>query len=230
MSASDYEDAYHRLLKLRLNKERQREIAPVVIKCVGAEMQYNPYYTLVASKMCSDRKVRWSFQNALWRVFKQLGESIFGEEADDEEEEEEEEGGEGKMELRRIVNIAKMYGNLVVKAGLPLSGLLKCLNLPYLGSKTKGLVEILLITILLEAGYQNDGKAMEQVINKVFAPVEEVPELARGLQWFLRKVVRKTELVPPSKGNKNDKIVQSSRKEAEKVLARALASAQGLLD
>ncbi len=73
LSAADYEDAHARLLKLRLDKYDKREIPNVLMQCVGAEEQYNPYYTLVARLACSDRKVQWAFQDSLWKLFRRLG-------------------------------------------------------------------------------------------------------------------------------------------------------------
>jgi nucleolar MIF4G domain-containing protein 1 len=79
MSAMDYQDAYFRILKLRLNKERQREVPNVIIRCVGAEQHYNPYYTLIATRLCSEqREVKWAFQGSLWRLFGKMGEEGFG--------------------------------------------------------------------------------------------------------------------------------------------------------
>lgn len=184
VSACDYEDAYARVSKLRLNKERQREIANVIIQCCGAEQRYNPYYTLVAKRLCSDHKVRWSFQHSLWKLFRRLGESIFGEDADDVDEDEE-------IDLRRVFNNAKMFGTLVAEGTLGL-GVLKCLNLPYLQLKTKVFVEVMLITIFQEC-QTKDGP--EGAISAVFKGTRGAPELARGLQWFLKKAVRKTALV-----------------------------------
>jgi nucleolar MIF4G domain-containing protein 1 len=186
LSATDYEDAYVRLLKLRLNKDRQREIPNVLIQCAGAEQGYNPYYTLIAKRLCSDRKIRWSFQDALWTLFRRLGESIFGDDADDEDEDE-------AIDMRRLVNIAKMYGQLVADGALGLP-LLKCLDLPYLQPKTRALVEVLFITAFLESYQAGDEKERRKAIERIMGSVVEVPELSRGIQWFVKKVVRKSDL------------------------------------
>ncbi|KAK0648786.1 hypothetical protein B0T16DRAFT_408792 [Cercophora newfieldiana] len=208
-SACDYEDAYLRITKLRLNKERQKEIPFVIMQCCGAEQTYNPYYTFVAKKLCSDRRVKWSFQNSLWKLFRRLGESIFGEDADDVE-------GDEEIELRRLVNNAKMFGTLVADGALGL-GILKCLNLPYLQKKTKAFVEVMLITVLQEC-YASEG-GVEAAISSVFKGLEGVSELGRGLQWFLRKVVRKTDLA----GGKSDtQKFKAACKVAEKMLEAAL--------
>ncbi|EGO55551.1 hypothetical protein NEUTE1DRAFT_85961 [Neurospora tetrasperma FGSC 2508] len=218
MSATDYEDAYYRILKLRLNKERQREIPYVIIQCAGAEQVYNPYYTLVAKKLCGDRKIRWSFQDALWKLFRRLGESVFGDDAEDGEDVD-------AMDMRRLVNIAKLFGAMVAGGSLGLA-ILKCLNLPYLQTKTRALVEILLITVLLEAGKGGD-KDRDETITSVFVAVEGIPELARGLQWFIKKVVRKSDLAG---GAANTKLVKEGCKTAMAALEHALLAAEGLVE
>ncbi|KAK3384747.1 hypothetical protein B0H63DRAFT_471440 [Podospora didyma] len=216
LSATDYEDAYLRIHKLRLNKERQREIPNVIMQCSGAEKQYNPYYTLVAMKLCSDRKVRWSFQDSLWRLFRRLGESVFGDEAEDEDEDE-------AIDTRRLVNIAKMFGSLVATGGLGIS-IIKCLNLPYLQPKTRAFVEILLIAALLKC---QTSENPEDAISAIFRTAESVPDLARGLQWFLKKVVRKSDLAG---GKANAKQLKEASKTAEAILEIALSAAQGDLE
>jgi nucleolar MIF4G domain-containing protein 1 len=212
MSASDYEDAYTRLLKLQLNKTRQREIPNVIMQCVGAERQYNPYYTLVARKICSDRKARWSFQDCLWKLFRRLGESVFGDEVDDEDEDE-------AIDLRRLVNTAKMFGVLIAHGALSLA-VLKCLNLPYLQPQTRNFVEVMLVTLILECQKQ-DAVQSQTAVAKVFSEVEDNPQLARGLRWTVKHVIRKSDLAG---GKANTRIVKAGCKVVEEVLERALAA------
>ena len=208
--ACDYEDAYARISKLRLNKERRKELPFVVMQCCGAEQTYNTYYTLIAKKLCSDRRIKWAFQNSLWKLFRRLGESIFGDDTDDADD-------DGEIELRRLVNNAKMFGTLVADGSLGL-GILKCLNLPYLQKRTKWFVEVMVITVL-EDCQSNDG-GTGTTISTVFGAVAGAPELARGLQWFLRKVIRKTDLA----GGKGDtKRLKEASRIAEKALETALA-------
>ncbi|KAK3346257.1 hypothetical protein B0T25DRAFT_273857 [Lasiosphaeria hispida] len=219
MYAADYEDAYLRILKLRLNKKQQTEVAHVVIYCSGTEQQYNPYYTLIAQKLCTDRKIRWSFQDNLWKLFRRLGESIFGDDVEEAEETDEDEDAE----LRRLVNNAKMFGSLVASGTLALS-ILKCLTLPLLQEKTRAFVEIMLTTTLQEC---KSDKEREGAIASVFGAVEAVPELATGLQWFLKKVVRKSRLVGSEAKTKQLKDVC---KEADGVLRNALSAARNIWD
>ncbi|KLU84565.1 hypothetical protein MAPG_03606 [Magnaporthiopsis poae ATCC 64411] len=215
MSATDCEDAYHRLLKLRLNKERQREIANVLVKCAGSEKQYNPYYGLVARRLCADRRSRWAFQDTLWKLFRRLGESMFGEAAEDEDEDDE------VMDMRRIVNVAKLYGWLVAEGVMGLS-VLKCLSLVYLKPKTSMLVEVLLVTAMLDQ--QQQQQRSDDAIAKMFTVMGDGTEdLARGLQYFVRKTVRKSDLA----GSKaNTKLLRRRCKVAELALERGLAEGE----
>lgn len=193
MSATDFQDAYLKLLKLKLKKVQEFEIPKVLIHCSGAEKAYNPYYTLIAKKICGDRKLKTAFQYCLWDIFKKMGES----DGDDDEGLDEDDEG---TDTRHIVNLAKMFGTLIVEGGLGL-GVLKNLNLSYLQPKTKIFMEVLFITILLQsqkgAGDKRDKKAVISIISKA----KEFPSLVTGLQYFLRKVVSKTDIA----GGKEEK-------------------------
>lgn len=205
LSANDFEDAYSRIQKLRLNKARRGEIPTVIIQCVGAEASYNAFYGLVASKLCSaDRKIKYSFQDSLWKFFRRLGQPIFDDDAEDI-------AGDDEVDIRRIVNVARLFGFMVVRGALGLS-ILRCLDMPYLKANTKMFVEAMLVTVLLEAGVDRPEKSGRgPALAKIFK-VDAV-ELAPGLLWFLRKVVRHTDLA-----GDGDKTFKSSLSTAEKAL------------
>lgn len=112
MSATDYRDAHLRLLKLRLKRTQELEIPRVLIHCARAEAVYNPYYTLIAKRLCTDKKLKMAFQFSLWDMFKLMGEG---------DEEVAEEDDRDKLGLREVVNLAKMFGMLVADGGLALS-------------------------------------------------------------------------------------------------------------
>lgn len=188
MSATDYEDAYARVMKLRLNKHRQKEVAYVVMQCACVEQQYNPYYSLVARRLCGDGRIRFAFQDSLWKFFRRLGESTFGEDADEEDEDDK------SIDVRRIFNLSKMFGFLVANGALGLS-VLKCLGLIDMQPKTRDFVEVMLITFFLEV------KAAKNDVGKIFQAVADMPGLSKGLQYFLKKV-RKSDLVVKSKEKK----------------------------
>ncbi|TVY49227.1 Suppressor of glycerol defect protein [Lachnellula occidentalis] len=192
MSATDYQDAYLRLTKLKLKKVQEYEIPKVLIHCCGAEKAYNPYYTLVAKKVCSDRKLKTAFQFCLWDSFRKMGES------DDDDDVAEDE--EDAMDLRRVFNLAKMFGSLIADGSLGL-GVLRKLNLSYLQTKTKSFIEVLFVTIFLQSQRQSESKRDEQAVVNVLSQAKDIPELIGGMQYFLRKVVSKTDIA----GGKTEK-------------------------
>ena len=118
ISSSDSDDAYVRLLKLGLKKSQQLEIPKVLVHCAGAEKVYNPFYTILARRICRDKKLKMALQFSLWDLFKRMGE------ADDEAEGDEDENADGKLDLRSMVNLARMFGVLIVEDGLSV-GVLK---------------------------------------------------------------------------------------------------------
>lgn len=117
MSATDYNDAYVRLMKLRLKRSQELEIPKILIHCAGAEEVYNPFYTFLSRRVCSDKKLKMSFQFSLWDLFKQMGE---GEDEPNEDDKDE----RNKLGLRSLVNLARMFGVLIAEGGLGL-GVLK---------------------------------------------------------------------------------------------------------
>jgi nucleolar MIF4G domain-containing protein 1 len=185
MSATDYQDAYLRLTKLKLKKVQEFEIPKVLIHCSGAEKMYNPYYTLIAKKVCGDRRLKTAFQYCLWDLFKRMGESNNEDDAVQDDED--------ILETRQIVNLAKMFGALLVEGGLGL-GVLKNLNLSYLQTKTKTFMEVLFITVLLQSQRQAESKRDEQAVVNIFTKAKDIPQLVIGLRYFLRKIVSKTDI------------------------------------
>ncbi|KAF5852552.1 hypothetical protein GGP41_007989 [Bipolaris sorokiniana] len=185
-------DAQIRLNKLNLKKSQEAEIPRVIVHCAGAEKTYNPYYTVLARKICSDHKTRKSFQFALWDIFKSLGEKQDG--ADDSDDDDDE--TDADTSLRKLVNQGKLYGTLIGCKAMPITSL-KNLNFPYLQPKTKTFVEVLLVTTILEAlkTSKTKDKRDERAVREVFVEVDQAPEMIAGLQFFLKKTVSKTEIV-----------------------------------
>ncbi|KAJ4411803.1 hypothetical protein N0V91_000938 [Didymella pomorum] len=192
MSATDFKDAQIRLNKLDLKKAQEVEIPKVIIHCAGAEKTYNPYYTILARKVCSDHKTRKSFQFALWDIFKSLGENQDGGADSDDEAEDSK-----AVSLRKLVNQGKLYGTLIAKRVLSIT-CLKNLNFPYLQPKTKTFVEIMLVTAILETQKGAKDEKKETSLLQTFVEVDQAPEMVAGLQFFLKKVVSKTDIVEKS--------------------------------
>ncbi|KAH9869557.1 hypothetical protein IAQ61_006764 [Plenodomus lingam] len=190
MSASDFKDAQIRLSKLNLKRSQEVEIPRVIVHCAGAEETYNPYYTVLARKVCSDHKSRKSFQFALWDIFKSLGEKQDG--ADDSDDDQDDTKNE--TNLRKIVSQGKLYGTLIGRKALPITSL-KNLNFPYMQPKTKTFVEVILVTTILESLKGSKDKRNERAVREIFVEVDHAPEMIAGLQFFLKKTVRKTDIV-----------------------------------
>ncbi|KAA8906674.1 hypothetical protein FN846DRAFT_890121 [Sphaerosporella brunnea] len=75
LSSTDFSDAHTKLLKLRLKRSQEREIPRVLLHCAAAEGIYNPYYTLIAKKLCSSsHALRMTFTFTLWDYFRRFGE------------------------------------------------------------------------------------------------------------------------------------------------------------
>ena len=184
MSATDYSDAYMRLTKLHLKKVQEYEIPKVLIHCAGAEKAYNPYYTLISQKVCADRKLRTSFQFALWDLFRKMGE--------DEEGEDGNEDGDA-LDMRYIVNLAKLFGHLIAENALSID-VLKNLNLRFLQPKTKTFLEVLFVTALTQT-QKGKKERDEKAVRAVFARMSGNEGLIRGVQYFVRKTVRKSDIV-----------------------------------
>ncbi len=68
------------------------------------------------------------------------------------------------------------------------------LDLAYLQPKTRLFVELLLITVILHGQRAWRTKREERVLMETFLKVRETPQVARGLQYFLMKVVSKTDV------------------------------------
>jgi nucleolar MIF4G domain-containing protein 1 len=115
MSASDYKDAHTRLTKLKLKKAQELEIPRVLIHCAGSEGVYNPYYTLIAKRLCSEHRFKWAFQYGLWDIFRRMGEKDDMREDDGPTEDDDDETDIG---LRKIVNLGRMYGQLIAEDAL----------------------------------------------------------------------------------------------------------------
>lgn len=132
MSASDYRDAYIRLMKLKLKRVQEAEVPKVLLHCVAAEKSYNPYYSLVARRLCGEYRLRMAFQHCLWHFLGKLREKRVGKTYDDNDDDDNSDsdnlpydrgrkGRASKMQFTQIVNYAHLYGSLIAQGALSLS-------------------------------------------------------------------------------------------------------------
>ena len=62
-------------------------------------------------------------------------------------------------------------------------------------------MELLFITAILSSQQGSEGSKNEKALLDVFVKSREIPEMAKGLQYFLKKVVSKTDIA----GSKSEK-------------------------
>ncbi|KAK7428667.1 suppressor of glycerol defect [Neonectria magnoliae] len=216
MSATDFEHGYRQFINLRLKKDDQLEIARVLIQCVGSEVQYNPYYALVGGQACANSRVRFALQDRLWRIFRGLGESLFGEGPEDEETAD----GERMKDERRVGNVARFYAALIADGALTIA-ILKPLELPEANTWTSMFVQRLIIALLHKC--RNKGASEDVKVEKIFGPARELPGLAAGIHWMLRKRIRKTKLVGAKELKKLERVREKAQAAVQAVAAEVYA-------
>lgn len=182
LSAVDHQDGHMRVLKLRLKRNQEQEIPKVLLRCAGSEKPYNHYYTLVAKRLCLDKKMRKAFQFAFWAFFRRLGENA---DLNDDEEEDHEED----VDISEIANLAKVYAHLILDGAIPL-GALKVLDLLSAKERTVMFVELLLIIVFIET--KENPNALVKLIERTAA---DTPQMVKRLHFFIKKNVKNSDLV-----------------------------------
>ncbi|KAF4957276.1 hypothetical protein FGADI_3180 [Fusarium gaditjirri] len=206
MTASNFEHAYRQFVNLRLKRDDQLALATVLVQCVGSEMQYNPYYALVGAKAClSNSRIRFAIQDRLWKIFRSLGESMFGEVP----EEDESADAERMKDERRISNVAKFYAALVADGTLNIA-ILKPLELPEANHWTSMFVQLFILALLKQCRSKTKGPE-EDMLEKIFGAARDLPGLAAGIHWMLRKKVRKTKLVSAKESKKLEGVCEKAQ-------------------
>ncbi|BFZ59229.1 suppressor of glycerol defect [Saitoella coloradoensis] len=192
MSAEDYVDACDKVMKLALKKAQEREIPRVLLHCAGNEKAYNPYYTFIAARLCAQQHgIKMTFQFCLWDFFRSMGEQDMGaEDADDFEQAED-------VPLRKVVNLAKLYGQIVAEKAIGIS-ILKTLNFVELQSNTKIFLQIFFCTLILHT-QRGALKRKPQAVMDIFAKCRENLTFAQGLEFFLKKHMKKVSVLTDEK-------------------------------
>ncbi|XP_036138480.1 nucleolar MIF4G domain-containing protein 1 homolog isoform X2 [Monomorium pharaonis] len=147
MTAEDYLDAFEKLHHLGLKNQQQREVIYVIFNCCIQEKKFNPYYAVLAQKLCDfDRKYQLTIQYTLWDKLKTL---------DD-------------LNTKQLTNLAKFLTFLFLGKGLPLS-VLKVIQFMELDKLTMRLVRQIMLGILL---HENEETCLE-----VFGRISLSPKL-----------------------------------------------------
>ncbi|XP_014478032.1 PREDICTED: nucleolar MIF4G domain-containing protein 1 [Dinoponera quadriceps] len=141
MTAEDYLDAFEKIHHLGLKNQQQREVIYVIFSCCVQEKKFNPYYAILAQKLCdTDRKYQLTIQYALWDKLKTL---------DD-------------FNVKQLTNLAKFLTHLFLGKGLPLS-VLKVIQFTELDKSTMRLVRQIMLGILLHDTWETCLEVFERI-------------------------------------------------------------------
>lgn len=149
MSASDYLDAATKLDKLALKRTQQREIPRILIHCAVVEPAWNPYYGILAAKLCDLHSYRKTFQFLLWDLIRSFDSSSgYGDESDEENADtfagfDYDQTNDDK--LKKLMNLGRLFGHLFAESSLALH-LLCTVNFVTATADVELFLEILLVT------------------------------------------------------------------------------------
>ncbi|KAL7746421.1 suppressor of glycerol defect [Sorochytrium milnesiophthora] len=178
VSSEDYIDAFERLLKLGLHEKQQREIVRVLVHCASNERNANPFYSMVAEKLCRHaHSFRITFQYVLWDFLKLSPTPA----------------------LRKTVNVAKLYSHLFATQALLVS-LLKGLEFTALTQHQVVFLRVLTVSMLQALPRQ----AIAQLFGPGGSPDAAWSDVRKGLKMFLRDYAeggrKLLDLVPATDG------------------------------
>ncbi|CAK9813040.1 Nucleolar MIF4G domain-containing protein 1 [Anthophora quadrimaculata] len=136
MTAEDYLDAFEKLHQLGLKYQQEREIVHVLMHCCLQENKFNPYYAVLAEKLCEyNRKYQLTIQYTFWDKLKTL--EMYGN--------------------KQLSNLAQFLTYLFIKKCLALS-VLKVVQFTELDKPTMEFVRQIILEILL---YENEQACLE---------------------------------------------------------------------
>jgi nucleolar MIF4G domain-containing protein 1 len=122
-------------------------------------------------------------------------------------EEDETADAERMKDERRINNVAKFYAALVADGTLTIA-ILKPLELPETNHWASIFVQLFIIALLKECRTKNKASEEDIKLEKVFGAARELPGLAAGIHWMLRKKIRKTKLISAKELKKLDGVCE----------------------
>ncbi|KAK1396760.1 MI domain-containing protein [Heracleum sosnowskyi] len=98
MSTADFEEAGHKLLKLKLEPGQEMEVCIMLLECCSQEKTYRRYYGLLSQRFCLINKV---YQENFEKCFVQQYSMIH------------------RLETNKLRNVAKFFAHLLVTDALP---------------------------------------------------------------------------------------------------------------
>jgi len=100
MSALDFEEAGHKLMKIRIPPGKESELSSMIIECCSQERTFIKYYGLLAQRFCYVNRI---YQDCFIEAFCQQYETIH------------------RLETNKLRNVAKLFALLLVTDGIPWS-------------------------------------------------------------------------------------------------------------
>ncbi|CAG8433011.1 6313_t:CDS:10 [Ambispora gerdemannii] len=213
MSSEDFVDAFERLLKLNLKDVQEREIPRVLIHCCGNEKTHNPYYDLLAERLCAhDHSFKITFQYCLWDFLRECGEDDVGGmellKKSINTDNDVESGIDDKVPVRKIVSLAKLYAWLLACGQLSII-VLKTVSFTKLKSQTRLFLRLLITyTIILPQKKQHPSSTKSTFtvncqkhhhlnpdpIAIIFKKAIPNPTLSQGLLFFTQQFVKNSQM------------------------------------
>ena len=135
MSALDFEEAVHKLLKMQLIPGQESELCNMIIECCSQERSYSKFYGLMGERLCKINQV-WSI--AFEGCFKTYYDTIH------------------RYETNRLRNIARFFGHLLASDAVPWSALdVMRMTEEDTTSSSRIFIKIMFQEILEDLGLQN---------------------------------------------------------------------------
>ncbi|CAH7666360.1 hypothetical protein PPACK8108_LOCUS710 [Phakopsora pachyrhizi] len=229
MTSEDYVDACDRINQLSLTSVQKREVVKVLLHCLGNEVNYNPYYTMIGQKLANEsHSIQITMQFSLWDFFRELGQvDVGGEElikklADDCRTE----FSGSNVKMQRIHNLACAYGWWIAKGSLPITVLKplpfdflkvevedflsKIMARIFLASQTNSplvaSINSSLINKIINVRSKRDSSPLEKIFLKNSSKLESNDKLFQGIESFLGsdRKFRIFKTKNPRKANLND--------------------------
>ncbi|KAF3422572.1 hypothetical protein E2986_02446 [Frieseomelitta varia] len=141
VTAEDYLDAFEKLHHLDLRDQQETEIIHVVMHCCLQENKFNPYYAVLAQKLCEyNRKYQLTIQYNLWDKLKTLE----------------------TYENKQLSNLAQFLIYLFIEKCLTIS-ILKVIHFTELERLTTKFLEQIILGILLHENEQACLQVFERI-------------------------------------------------------------------
>ncbi len=98
MSALDFEEAGHKLLKIGIPRGKENELATMIIECCSQEKTFIKYYALLGERFC---KLKREYMDCFADCFVQQYTTVH------------------RLETNKLRNVAKLFAHLLATDGLP---------------------------------------------------------------------------------------------------------------